>query len=150
MVLPRPATRILPDFPPRDDLSYMRQAGTLATRQDADRFANYLLSLGITSKIEGSADQWAVWIHDENQLERSEGRLAQFRAEPNDPRYEQAERTAHKAAARWPKRNGWPDALREHAQRVGQSLAAPAGDAGDDRLQRRAGDCICSGCRATS
>lgn len=72
----------------------MRQAGTLATRLDADRFANYLLSLGITSKVEGSGDAWSIWVHDENQLAHSKQELAEFLRQPNDARYIAAEQTA--------------------------------------------------------
>ncbi len=75
----------------------MRQAGTITTKQDAERFANYLLSLGITSKIEPSDGQWAVWIHDENQIPRSKQELEQFHQEPQDERYKAAEHTARLA-----------------------------------------------------
>lgn len=72
----------------------MRQAGTIATKQDADRFANYLLSLGISSKVDGANDQWAIWVHDENQLARSKDELAQFHEQPSDARYLAAEQAA--------------------------------------------------------
>lgn len=80
----------------------MRQAGTIETRPEADLFANYLLSLGISSKVEASNGQWAIWIHDENQIDRSRQELDQFRAQPSDPRYKDAEaaaRTARREAA---------------------------------------------------
>jgi GlpG protein len=72
----------------------MRQAGTIATKQDAERFANYLLSLGITSKVDPAGDAWAIWIHDENELSRSRQELEQFEREPQDPRYQEAEHAA--------------------------------------------------------
>jgi len=72
----------------------MRQAGTIESKQDAERFANYLLSLGITSKIEPSDGQWAVWIHDENEIPRSKQELEQFQHQPNDERYKAAEHAA--------------------------------------------------------
>src|SRR6476620_3878773 len=75
----------------------MRQAGTLITRQDAERFANYLLSLGISSKVEPAADAWAVWIHDENQIPRSKEELEQFQLHPQDQRYQGAEQIARQA-----------------------------------------------------
>lgn len=77
----------------------MRQAGTIDTKQDAERFADYLLTLGITSKIEPSDGQWAVWIHDENQIPRSKQELEQFQEQPHDERYAAAAQTA-KAARR--------------------------------------------------
>ena len=74
----------------------MRQAGTIITRQDAERFANYLLSLGISSKVEPAADAWAIWVHDENQLPRSKQELEQFQQRPQDPLYQAAEQAARK------------------------------------------------------
>jgi hypothetical protein len=64
----------------------MRQAGTIATRADAERFSNYLLTLGITSKVEPAGDQWAIWIHDENQIPRSKQELDEFQRAPQDER----------------------------------------------------------------
>ena len=52
------------------------------TKQDAERFANYLLSLGISSKVEPAADAWAIWVRDENQLPRSKQELEQFQPRP--------------------------------------------------------------------
>ncbi len=75
----------------------MRQAGTIATKQDAQRFADYLLSIGITSKIEPADGQWAIWVHDENQIPRSRQELELFEHEPTDPRYKAAEKTAREA-----------------------------------------------------
>jgi rhomboid protease GlpG len=75
----------------------MRQAGTIATKQDAERFANYLLSLGISSKVEPANGQWAVWIHDENQIPQSKQELDQFQLAPNDERYKAAEHAAKQA-----------------------------------------------------
>jgi GlpG protein len=72
----------------------MRQAGTIATRQDAERFVNYLLTLGITAKVDRAGDEWAIWIHDENQVPRSREELAQFQRAPGDARYQQAEQAA--------------------------------------------------------
>ena len=75
----------------------MRQAGTISTQQDAQRFSDYLLSLGITSKVEPEDGQWAVWVHDENEIPRSREELEQFQAEPQNPRYKAAEHTARQA-----------------------------------------------------
>ncbi|MGD9720714.1 MAG: rhomboid family intramembrane serine protease [Pirellulales bacterium] len=75
----------------------MRQAGTIATRQDAERFANYLLALGITTKVDRAGEQWAIWVHDENDVPRSKQELEQFERAPQDPRYDQAEQAAKQA-----------------------------------------------------
>ena len=75
----------------------MRQAGTIANKQDAQRFADYLLSLGVTSKIDRDGDAWAIWIHDENQVTRSREELQRFESEPQNARYQAAEHTARLA-----------------------------------------------------
>ncbi len=72
----------------------MRQAGTISNKHDADRFANYLLTLGISSKVDRADDAWAIWIHDENQVPRSRQELDLFEREPTDPRYDAAEHEA--------------------------------------------------------
>lgn len=75
----------------------MRQAGTLTEKQDAERFSDYLLTQGIESKVDSAADRWAIWILDENQLDRSKQELAEFNANPADPRYEGVSREAQAA-----------------------------------------------------
>ncbi len=72
----------------------MRQAGTLDSQQDAQRFASYLLTLGISAKVEPSGGQWALWIRDENEIDRSKQELAEFRTDPQASRYLAAERAA--------------------------------------------------------
>lgn len=72
----------------------MRQAGTISDKQDATRLSDYLIAEGISNKVEPSGDAWAIWIRDENHLERSREELARFQAEPNDPRYKAAAQTA--------------------------------------------------------
>jgi GlpG protein len=72
----------------------MRQAGTLTSKTEAQRFANYLLSLGITSKVDPAGEAWAIWIHDENQIPRSKQELEQFERDPQDGRYLAAEKAA--------------------------------------------------------
>jgi GlpG protein len=72
----------------------MRQAGTLPSKQDAERFADYLLTLGIGSKVDPAVDQWAIWILDENEVPRSKQELLQFLQQPHESRYLAAERDA--------------------------------------------------------
>jgi GlpG protein len=72
----------------------MRQAGTIDSKSDAQQLADYLLSLGITSKLEPAGEQWAIWVHDENQLQRSRDELAQFKVDPSDARYKAAAQAA--------------------------------------------------------
>ena len=84
----------------------MRQAGTLSSKQDAERFANYLLTLGITAKVEAGADgEASVWIHDENQLDESKRELETFaRTRPTSATKPPKPRPA-RFAARRPRKN---------------------------------------------
>lgn len=68
----------------------MRQAGTISNQNDATRLSDYLVAQGIQNKVEPSGEQWAIWIRDEGQIERSREELARFQAEPNDARYKEA------------------------------------------------------------
>jgi GlpG protein len=65
----------------------MRQAGTLPGEQEAERFADYLLTLGITTRLEKQGDAWAVWIREEERVPQAKQELAAFTSNPADPRY---------------------------------------------------------------
>jgi GlpG protein len=69
----------------------MRQAGILPANFDAERFADYLLTLGIKTRVDASGEGQIVWIKDEKDLERGRTELAAFMANPDDPRYKLAE-----------------------------------------------------------
>jgi GlpG protein len=73
----------------------MRQAGIIDSRQDAERFVNYLIAQGISSKLEAAAGRWAIWIHDENLVPRSKEELERFQLAPQDERYRAAEEEAN-------------------------------------------------------
>lgn len=68
----------------------MRQIGNLPDRQQAQSFADYLLTLGINGSVEEDTEGWAVWIHDEDQLEQARLELAAFHLQPEDERYQTA------------------------------------------------------------
>jgi GlpG protein len=69
----------------------MRQIGFIDDERDAERFGDYLLSQGIVSSIEEmNGGAWAVWIEDDDHLERGRQELDRFRANPADPRYDAA------------------------------------------------------------
>jgi GlpG protein len=72
----------------------MRQAGTLSNRDEAQRFADYLLTQGISARVEPDADRFAVWVRDEDQLARAKEELAAFVASPNAERFRNAESVA--------------------------------------------------------
>jgi rhomboid protease GlpG len=72
----------------------MRQIGTLEDARAAQAFADYLLTLGITTNVDESSERVIVWVHREDQVPRAKEELERFRAEPMDARYHEASREA--------------------------------------------------------
>src|SRR3954464_3607088 len=69
----------------------MRQIGFIDEERDAARFGDYLLAHRIVSSIEErQGGAWAVWIENDDHLERARAELEQFRANPADPRFDAA------------------------------------------------------------
>ncbi|GAA4421329.1 rhomboid family intramembrane serine protease [Bremerella cremea] len=69
----------------------MRQIGKLSSENEAARFTDYLLTLGIHSKADPAQQgEWSVWIHEENQVEQARTELEAFRSNPDDARYRKA------------------------------------------------------------
>jgi GlpG protein len=68
----------------------MRQIGSIDGDRDAERFSDYLLTQGIGNMVEeqGPGGAWAVWVEDDDHLDRGRAALEHFRANPNDPRYD--------------------------------------------------------------
>jgi len=73
----------------------MRQIGTLQTEAQADRFAAFLITQGISAVAEPEADWWAVWVRDEDQVPTAREALEEFRRNPDDARYRGAIREAN-------------------------------------------------------
>ena len=42
----------------------MRQIGTVPNGENAQRFEDYALTLGIKTRIEQDNGKWAVWVYD--------------------------------------------------------------------------------------
>jgi len=72
----------------------MRQVGTLATQQDAQRLADYLTTQGVSSRVDPAAGGYSIWAIEENDVERARQILDEFQADPADPRYAAAHATA--------------------------------------------------------
>lgn len=68
----------------------MRQAGTLQREQDAQRFVDYLLTLGVEARADEGHDGWSIWIIDEAHLQRGKDELADYRRNSDDPKYDRA------------------------------------------------------------
>lgn len=65
----------------------MRQAGTIDNGADAQRISEYLLTIGIATRVLQEGDAWVLWVRDEGQVERAKRELAAFAANPTDPKY---------------------------------------------------------------
>ena len=66
----------------------MRQIGHFENESAARTFGNFLYVQGVENLVEAEAGHgWAVWVHAEEELERAAKWLAEFRAEPENPRF---------------------------------------------------------------
>ncbi len=89
----------------------MRQIGSLAKQMDAERFAAYLVTQGISAHAEEEGDVWAIWVRDENRLDEAREAIRDFKHNPEDNRYKNVERTA---AARRREEAQQREAARKH------------------------------------
>jgi GlpG protein len=72
----------------------MRQVGNLSDQCDAERFAAFLVTQGIADHAEPDADDWAVWVRDEDALDQARSCFQQYQVEPGHERYRGVERSA--------------------------------------------------------
>jgi GlpG protein len=72
----------------------MRQAGSIPDHDQAQRFVDYLLTQGITAKLDQVADGWAIWVRDEDQMPQAVQELEGFVSDPDASRYRQARSSA--------------------------------------------------------
>jgi GlpG protein len=72
----------------------MRQAGIIKDEREAQRFAAWLVAQRIEAHAEREDAGWAIWVRDEDQIQRAREALQQFQANPQDPKYKDAQRTA--------------------------------------------------------
>lgn len=74
----------------------MRMIGKLNGEERARAFGDYLYVQGIENQLEADNDgSWGVWIHEEGELERAKGLLANYQANPADPKFQSTGRTAN-------------------------------------------------------
>ena len=66
----------------------MRHAGNIERQEHARRFADYLLTQGVKSRVDEEPDGWAVWVFDEDKLEMAKDELEWFLGNPEDPIYD--------------------------------------------------------------
>ncbi len=65
----------------------MRQIGSLSDTERAEVFADYLVTQGITAHAEKEQDRWAIWIRDENDVERARSELSAYEQDPSAEQY---------------------------------------------------------------
>jgi GlpG protein len=78
----------------------MRLAGTINDERQAERFADYLLLLGVEASASKSAAGCEIWIRDETQVEKAKQELARFLENPLDERYAKTAPVAKKIRKR--------------------------------------------------
>lgn len=66
----------------------MRQIGHLESDRDARTFGDFLYVQGIENQAERDGERWAIWVHSDDQIPAATQLLAEFRASPNDPRFQ--------------------------------------------------------------
>ncbi len=73
----------------------MRMIGNIPTDTDAERFSDYLVTQQIGNMVEESAaGDWAVWVEDDDHLDRAKSELHAFLQNPADAKYGAAVREA--------------------------------------------------------
>src|SRR5690242_17679002 len=66
----------------------MRQIGHLPTEASARTFRDYLYVQGIENQVDQEPPEgWAIWIADEDKIERANSLLADFKQNPADPKF---------------------------------------------------------------
>jgi GlpG protein len=69
--------------------------GQITGETKARTFSNYLYVEGIENQVEAEKDgAWALWIHSEEELERARAALAEYEANPDDPKFKSTARLA--------------------------------------------------------
>ena len=68
----------------------MRQVGTLPKGIDTKVFADYLLTLGIKTRVDERPEGSLLWIYSEDHVARASEELQGYLSRPDDPRYQKA------------------------------------------------------------
>jgi GlpG protein len=72
----------------------LRQIGSLPKSLDPKVFTDYLLTLGMKSRINEQSEGWDLWIYNEDHITRAREELQGYISRPDDPRYHDATPTA--------------------------------------------------------
>jgi GlpG protein len=68
----------------------LRQVGTLPKGLDPKVFADYLLTLGIKTRVDARPDGSLLWAYNEDHVARASEELKGYLSQPDDPRFQKA------------------------------------------------------------
>jgi GlpG protein len=68
--------------------AHMRLIGHLDNDKDARTFGDFLYVQQIETEFERDGAQWAIWVLSDDQIATATALLNEFRANPNDPKYQ--------------------------------------------------------------
>lgn len=84
----------------------MRSIGHIADETQARLFGDYLFAKGLRNQVESdSPNGWAIWIHDDDQLETAATALEKFRQNPGSPEFARTEGSTERELAREEREN---------------------------------------------
>ncbi len=66
----------------------MRQIGHIDNDKDARTFGDFLYVQGIENEAERDGSRWVIWIHSDDQIPAALKLFEEFRANPNDVRFQ--------------------------------------------------------------
>jgi len=66
----------------------MRLIGHIDNDKDARTFGDFLYVQGIENEAERDGNRWAVWVHSDDQIASATRLLEEFRANPNEARFQ--------------------------------------------------------------
>ena len=72
----------------------MRQVATIADEHLAKKFADHLMTLDVTTRVDRTPQGSVVWVHREDRMDLAKGELEAFLADPANPRYDKAGKVA--------------------------------------------------------
>jgi GlpG protein len=95
----------------------LRQIGSLPKSLDPKAFSDYLLTLGMKTRIDERPEGWDLWIYNEDHIAQARDELDHYVSHPDDPRYRDATQTAQ--------------VIRRNEQRLDQQFRKNYRDASD-------------------
>jgi GlpG protein len=72
----------------------LRQIGTLPKNLDPKVFNDYLISLGMKTRLDEQPEGWSLWIYNEDHVPQAREELRDYLDRPDDPRFGEAAEAA--------------------------------------------------------